>query len=229
MNPRLARVRDIVLLVLLALLVAWGVRSYVAGGVMYAVFATAGDSARSIEILREALGRTGPFAPLVYVLAVVLEVLVAPIPGTLLYAPGGALFGGWTGGTLSLAGNVIGAALATWLAATFRARVLGLAERQDVSALMTRIRQHGLLVIILLRVNPLTSSDLVSYAAGLVQIPVWRVAVGTLVGMAPLCYAQAHASEWLFRFLPGAGIILIGLGVAYVAVVVWIVARGQAK
>ena len=33
----------------------------------------------------------GPLAPVVYTLAVVVEVIVAPIPGTLLYAPAGAI------------------------------------------------------------------------------------------------------------------------------------------
>lgn len=229
MSHVLPRTRDTIVLLLLIVLMAWGMRSYVTGGIMHALFAATGDGAGSIAILREALNRTGPLAPVVYVVAVVLEVLVAPIPGTLLYAPGGALFGGWYGGTLSLAGNVIGAALATWMAATFRARVVGLVERPGLSTLMTRLRDHGLLLIVLLRVNPLTSSDLVSYAAGLVGLPVWRVAAGTLVGMAPLCYAQAHASEWLFGILPGAGIVLIGLGVAYAVVVVWVVTRGRTK
>ena len=77
----------------------------------------------------------------------------------------------------------------------------------------------------LLRINPLTSSDLVSYAAGLVGIPVWQVAVGTFVGMAPLCYAQAHAADWLFQWLPGAGLVVVASGAAYALFVVWLVVR----
>ena len=46
-------------------------------------------------------------------------------------------------------------------------------------------------VVLLLRANPLTSSDLVSYAAGVAGVPPWKVAAGTLIGLAPLCYLQA--------------------------------------
>jgi uncharacterized membrane protein YdjX (TVP38/TMEM64 family) len=207
----------------------WGVASYVAGGAVYAIFNTAGDSERSLEFVRQALEPAGVWAPAVYVLAVVIEVLVAPLPGTLLYAPAGALFGGWWGGTLSLIGNVIGAALATWLATRFRDHLPGVTGRPDLQALMERIRRRGLWIVVLLRINPLTSSDLVSYAAGFVGISVWKVFVGTLVGMAPLCYAQAHASSWLFRLLPGAGIVLVVMGIAYVGMVVWIVSRVRVK
>lgn len=228
-TDRRQRPIDLVLASSAMALVAWGIWSYVSGGLLFAVFSTAGDSDRSLALIREALEPAGAWAPAVYVLAVVIEVLVAPLPGTLLYAPAGALFGGWWGGTLSLIGNVAGAALATWLAMRFRDRLPGVTGRADLRSLMERIRQRGLLVVALLRVNPLTSSDLVSYAAGFVGIPVWRVAIGTLVGMAPLCYAQAHASSWLFQLLPGAGIVLVAMGIAYVAMVVWIVSRVRVK
>jgi uncharacterized membrane protein YdjX (TVP38/TMEM64 family) len=210
-------------------LALWAVWSYATSGVVHAIIETAGDSDRSVEAVRRALEPAGAFAPVVYVLAVIVEVLVAPIPGTLLYAPAGALFGGWWGGTLSLIGNVIGAAVATWLAARFRDRIPSLVDGPNLQSLMERIRRRGAVVVGLLRANPLTSSDLVSYAAGLVGIPVWRVAAGTLVGMAPLCYAQAHASSWLFGLLPGAGIVLVAFGVAYVVIVIAVISRVRTK
>lgn len=198
-----------------------GVWSYLTGGIVHAVIAASLDGDRAITSIRDAVERAGPFAPFVYVAAVVVEVIVAPIPGTLLYAPGGAIFGGFLGGTLSLAGNVIGAGIAAWLASTFGARIAGRSSQADLSGFVGKVRERGLLVITLLRINPLTSSDLVSYAAGLVGIPVWRVAMGTLMGMAPLCYAQAYASEWIWRTIPGSGLLFLILGVGYLVVVLW--------
>jgi uncharacterized membrane protein YdjX (TVP38/TMEM64 family) len=205
--------------------VGWALWSYLSGGIVATLFAMADDPEGSIEVLRGQLERAGPFGPLVYIVAVVLEVVVAPIPGTLLYAPAGAIFGGFAGGTYSLIGNVLGA-----MAATLVARVLGrrVTDRLEHSALQRhtdRVREQGLLIIFLLRLNPLTSSDLVSYAAGLVGIPVWRVGLATLAGMAPLCYAQAYAAETLFRILPGSGFLLLGLALAYAAVVLALVLR----
>jgi uncharacterized membrane protein YdjX (TVP38/TMEM64 family) len=210
---------------LVLLLLVWALWSYVRGGIVHALIAAALDGGRSLDAIRAAVERAGHLGPVVYVAAVVVEVLIAPIPGTLLYAPGGALFGGLFGGALSLAGNTIGAAVATWLARTFRARLAGRLDPPQLQRLAERVGSRGLLVVTLLRLNPLTSSDLVSYAAGLAGIPVWRVALGTAIGMAPLCFAQAYASEWIFRMLPGSGLVVLVCGIAYVGVIIWIVMR----
>jgi uncharacterized membrane protein YdjX (TVP38/TMEM64 family) len=210
------------------LIAGWGLSSWATGGVVATLVASALDGGASIEQVRAALASAGVFAPVVYVAAVVIEVMVAPIPGLLLYLPGGALFGGFWGGTLALAGNVIGASLATWLARAAGERV---ARRIDMSRMRAhgeRIRARGVLVVALLRVNPLTSSDIVSYAAGLAGVAVWRVALGTTLGMAPLCYAQSYAAEWIFQWLPGSGVVVLLLGVAYLAVVIGVVMRAAA-
>ena len=50
--------------------------------------------------------------------------------------------------------------------------------------------------------NPLTSSDIVSYAAGLTPLSTATVMIGTGIGMLPLCYAQAYLSMGLFTMFP---------------------------
>jgi uncharacterized membrane protein YdjX (TVP38/TMEM64 family) len=205
--------------------VAGAVWSYLSGGTVRLLMDGAGalgDTGQSIEALRSVLERWGRLAPVVYMAAVVIEVLVAPIPGTLLYAPGGALFGGFLGGTLSLIGNTIGAAIACGVGAAIGEGAMS--RRVEGTRLATYrddIRARGIWVVLLLRINPLTSSDLVSYMAGAVGVPIWRVALGTFVGMAPLCYAQSYLSEQIFTLLPGAVFVLGALGLAYVALLVW--------
>src|SRR4029453_16713650 len=108
------RVRVALALGLLGLLAVWGVWSYRSGGI-FRLLADAGDLPAAMNALRTYVLGWGALAPLVYIGAVIVEVLVAPFPGTLLYAPAGALFGGFLGGTYSLAGNVIGAGLAAWI------------------------------------------------------------------------------------------------------------------
>ena len=206
----------------------WAVWSYRNGGLVQVLLASGtGDSAQPLDRLRDYLLAWGPLAPAVYVGAVVIEVVVAPIPGTLLYAPAGAIFGGLLGGTLSLIGNVIGAMVARAIAASLGEHALakrlnnpGLRRYRDL------VLARGVWVVFLLRVNPLTSSDLVSYAAGLVGVPMWQVALGTLLGMAPLCYAQSYLAEQLFHLLPGAVYVVTGLCLAYAAIVVVVLRKG---
>jgi uncharacterized membrane protein YdjX (TVP38/TMEM64 family) len=214
-----------ILTALAAAVCGWAWWSYGSGGLIRALLDSSPGSAGSLAAIRAAIERTGPYGPAVYVLAVVAEVMIAPLPGTLLYAPAGAIFGGALGGTLSLAGNTIGALLAAAVARLLGQRLTRLIEQSKFERYAELIRRRGVLVVVLLRINPLTSSDLVSYAAGIVGLSPWRVGLGTLVGMAPLCYAQAYAAEAIFEWLPGAGWVVLLFGVAYAAVVIALLVR----
>lgn len=168
-----------------------------------------------VQILQRYFRGFGSAAPVAYVLFVTIEVVVAPIPGLLLYAPGGLIFGAIPGGLLALLGNVIGAGFSCLLARRLGGRfVVGLDSEGRLADLQRRLSRHGFWVILLLRLNPLTSSDLVSWAAGLSRIPLLTVMSATALGMAPLCLLQSWLSDSLFRVWPGLiGPLLILTGV----------------
>ena len=179
-----------------------------------------------VSRVKEFFESYGHAAPAMYFLLVAIEVVVAPIPGTMLYAPGGVVFGGFWGGLLALAGNVAGAAVACQLV-----RILGpavsdrVAQRESITALQERLARHGVLVVFLLRINPLTSSDLVSYAAGLTRMPVWKLCAGTALGMAPLCWAQAYMADGLLSAFPSLVYPLVALCGVYAATAIAITWR----
>ena len=96
------------------------------------------------------------------------------------------MFGPALGGTLSLIGNILGAGIAcavtrslgnNWLTRFF--------EPDKLERVQHEIETRCALLIFLLRLNTLTSSDVVSYAAGLTRIPIWKVMLVTGCGMAP--------------------------------------------
>ena len=214
-------------LILLAAAAAWAAWSFLTGGLLRVLVEAALAGQAGIEPIREYVLSWGALAPAIYVAAVTVEVLVAPIPGTLLYAPGGAIFGGFVGGSLSLAGNVLGASIAAWIGrALGEAWVSRRVEQRHLEPYRERLTARAVWVIFLLRVNPFTSSDLVSYAAGAFGVSVSRVALGTLMGMAPLCYLQAYLAATLFEILPASGLVILVFGVGYVGVVAWVLLRG---
>jgi uncharacterized membrane protein YdjX (TVP38/TMEM64 family) len=209
-----------------AALVGLAIWSYRTDGIVAILLTTGIPAADRVKLIQDYFDSLGVVAPLMYVAIVTVEVVVAPIPGLALYAPGGVVFGGFLGGLLSLLGNVLGAGMACQLI-----RVLGgnrfrsWLEQGRLSLYRERLSRSGLWLVLLLRINPLTSSDLVSYAAGLAGIPVWKVMAGTLVGMAPLCWAQAYLSEGILTAVPQLIYPLAILCGIYVVVVVWIVSR----
>lgn len=214
----------------MALLLALLVWSYASGGIVHAMLRGEHTAEEKVALLRTYFAGFGSAAPLAYLTFVTVEVVVAPIPGTMLYAPGGVIFGGFWGGLLSLAGNVLGAGIACQLM-----RVMGgdraeqYLARSALAPYEARISQRGGWVIFLLRVNPLTSSDLVSYAAGLTQMPVWKVMLGTLAGMAPLCFAQAYLAEGILTAFPRLIYPLAAACAVYALVVLWVMSKLVAK
>jgi uncharacterized membrane protein YdjX (TVP38/TMEM64 family) len=188
---------------LVALLVATG-WSWWTGGIVYDLLRSNLTAADKLARLRQFFAALGPLAPLVYFLLVVAEVLIAPIPGLMLYVPGGVIFGGLLGGALALAGNVVGAGIACTIARSIRPPWLSRAlSAPKAAAVQASLERYGGWLIFLLRLNPLTSSDVVSYAAGLTRIAVSTVMLATCAGMAPLCFAQAWLAESLVEALPG--------------------------
>ena len=196
--------------------------SYAQGGIAQDLF-TGGLTTDKVDRLRAFLGSFGPMAGLFYVALVTMEVVIAPLPGLMLYAPGGVLFGGFWGGLLALIGNVLGAGLACWLARHLgRAWLTPLLADGPLAECEARLTRHGFWIILLLRLNPLTSSDLVSYAAGLTAVSTGTVMAATLVGMAPLCWAQAYFANGIVAAFPWLLYPLLCLCVLYVIVVAWV-------
>ena len=204
-------------------LLAW---SYASGGIVWMLLGSGDTAEQKIDALRAFFDRFGIAAPLAYAGFVTLEVVVAPIPGTMLYAPGGVIFGGFWGGLLSLAGNVMGAGLACQLMRTLLgSRAETFLASSALAPYEVQLSGRGTWVVFLLRVNPITSSDLVSYAAGLTRLSVWKLMLGTLTGMAPLCFAQAYLAESLLTAFPALVYPLVAACVVYGLIVVWILAR----
>jgi uncharacterized membrane protein YdjX (TVP38/TMEM64 family) len=202
-------------------LVGW---SYFDNGLAATLVSSDVSAEAKVDTIQAYFDRWGALAPLVYVLVVTVEVVVAPIPGTLLYLPGGIIFGGLLGGTLALIGNVLGAGLSCQIMRTLvgTSAMESFARNEKLMGYQRIIEQRGLLVIVLLRINPLTSSDLVSYAAGVTRISTKTVMLGTLIGMAPLCYAQAFTAMTLVQAFPWLIWPLVVACVVYAGVVFWL-------
>jgi len=215
------------LVVAVVSLVLW---SWLGGGIVGILLDRDVANGAKLEHVRHVFDGFGTLAPLAYVAAVTVEVVVAPLPGLALYAPGGLIFGGFWGGLLSLIGNVIGAGIAFGLA-----RALGheaasrFLEASALAATERRLAARGGWIVFLVRLNPLTSSDLVSYAAGLGSIRLPALLIGTAAGMAPLCWIQAYAASSLVEAFPWLIEPLLALALVYVVAAIWLLRRMSAR
>ena len=132
------------------------------------------------------LDKAGPWAPLVYIGAMIVAIIASPIPSVPLDIAAGLTFGLFWGTIYTLIGAEIGAVIAFLIARRLGrprlARRLSPAAMGHIDDLSVRV---GLKAIIVMRLLPAFNFDWVSYAAGLTAISLPRFAIATLIGMTP--------------------------------------------
>ena len=211
----------VLVVILLTMLVSWG-----NDGIVARLLDAQLSASERVLVLQHFFQEAGFFAPLAYVMFVVAEVIIAPIPGLMLYAPGGLIFGPWLGGFLAIIGNTIGAGISCALVRSAGSAWLEkISTNTSMDKLQKSLNRRGFWMILVLRLNPLTSTDLLSYAAGLTRIPIWHVMLATGLGMAPLCFAQSWLSDGIFNRWPGLIWPLMIAGLLYLAAVAVILSR----
>jgi len=132
------------------------------------------------------LAKAGPWAPLVYIGAMIVAIIASPIPSVPLDIAAGLTFGLFWGTIYTLIGAEIGAIIAFLIARRLGrprlARRLSPEAMGHIDDLSARV---GLKAIIVMRLLPAFNFDWVSYAAGLTAISLSRFAIATLIGMTP--------------------------------------------
>ena len=132
--------------------------------------------------VRDSIRRAGALAPVVYVGIVALAIVIPPLPSIPLDVAGGLAFGLWWGITLTLVGDLLGAAIAFSIARRLaRPRLHRVAGGAALEALVAGLTPRRLVGI---RLLPTFSFEVVSYAAGLSRMSLPAFLVATLVGVA---------------------------------------------
>ena len=142
--------------------------------------------------LRERVAQLGTWGPLMVIGLMVLAILASTIPSGPVAVAAGAAYGHAWGTLYVILGAEIGA-----LAAFGLARLLG---REGVQRWFGDRLAGGLLgsqtalmgIVLVSRLLPFISFDIVSYAAGLTALSFWRFAVATLLGIVPASFLLAH-------------------------------------
>ncbi|MGA9373741.1 MAG: TVP38/TMEM64 family protein [Mycobacterium sp.] len=167
-----------------------------------------------IEDIRNAVADTGPAAPLVYVaVSAVLGSLF--VPGPLLAAGSGLLFGPVLGTFVTL-GATVGTATIAGLAGRRAGRnstraLLGTERAERIDALIAR---GGLWAVVGQRFVPGISDAMASYAFGAFGVPLWQMMIGAFIGSVPRAFVYTAL---------GASVGDFSSPLVYAALAVWCV------
>ena len=174
-----------------------------------AVMFASGD----FTVVREFVASYGRYAAAVSFGLMILQSVAAPLPAFLLTFANANLFGWWQGAILSWTSAMAGAAVCFYIA-----RILGrdAAEKLTSKAGLEQIdgffEKYGKNTILICRLLPFVSFDLVSYAAGLTSMSFWSFFIATGIGQLPATLVYSYVGSMLTG---GARLFVTGLMILF--------------
>lgn len=151
----------------------------------------------------------GPYAMGISFLLMIFQSLMAPLPAFIITLSNAALFGWWQGAILSWTSAMVGAALCFYLAKLFgRDFVVKFTSEKLLKQADDFFERYGSRTIIITRLLPFVSFDLISYAAGLTNMKFKNFLIATGLGQLPATIVYSYVGGQLSG---GAQKMFIGL------------------
>jgi len=168
----------------------------------------------------------GAWAPLAAILLHVAQVLLAPIPGQVIDAVNGYLFGTAWGTLYSLIGVMAGSSLAMALTRRFgRPWAERLIEKKTLERLDGYSRQRGAFFFFLVFLFPFLPDDVACFLAGLTPLPLAELVVLAAFGRLPGIFVANFVGANAAALTRTQGVIFIA-ALAAIALAFW---RYQAR
>jgi uncharacterized membrane protein YdjX (TVP38/TMEM64 family) len=155
------------------------------------------------------IAKYGKWAMLVSALLMIFQSIMAPLPAFFITLTNANLFGWWQGCILSFVSSMAGAALCFYIA-----RILGrdVVEKICTKGALNQIEvffeKQGKKCILIARLLPFISFDVVSYAAGLTAMDFGGFFLATGLGQLPACIIYSYVGGMLTG---GAKKLFVGL------------------
>lgn len=185
---------------------------------IFKMFAT-GD----FQVVKEFVAQYGAYAMAVSFLLMILQSVIAPLPAFLITFANANLFGWWQGAILSWSSAMVGAAVCFYIA-----RILGrdvvekLTSKTGLKQIDDFFDKYGKHSILIARLLPFISFDIVSYAAGLTSMGFWGFFIATGIGQLPATIVYSYVGGMLTG---GARLFVTGLLILFALSVLIILIR----
>lgn len=153
-----------------------------------------GNIDRVVEYIRS----YGNVAAVISFLLMVLQSLLAPIPAFLITFANAMIFGWWKGAILSFVSSMVGAVLCFYIARVFgRDVVVKFTSNSALNEIEKYFEKYGSKTILICRLLPFISFDLVSYFAGLTSMSLPAFLLATGLGQLPATIIYSYVGGML--------------------------------
>jgi uncharacterized membrane protein YdjX (TVP38/TMEM64 family) len=211
MTDKQRRVLDISVTLVLTAALAWAFWSFFKGDAVFNLFSN--DAGKFRDYLLS-LGAWGSFG---YIWLVILEGVVAFIPGWFVYPVGAAVFGFFHTIVLVMIANFIAASLCFWIGRRWGKPLLRkFIAAKSLEQFDRYMEKNGTWAIFILKINPITSLDIWNYVAGASTISYWKFTIANLLGILPLVVFSSALGEQSFEVAPQLLGVLVLLTILYI-------------
>ena len=151
---------------------------------------------QSIETARAYIAGYGTLAPVVSAILMVFQSVIAPLPAFLITFANGTLFGFWWGSLLSWSSSMVGAALCFYIARFLGIqRITRLISQPAVDKANDFVEKYGTYAILIARLIPFISFDVISYFAGATRMRFLGFWIATGIGQMPATLVYSYLGE----------------------------------
>lgn len=151
-----------------------------------------------VEAIKGYILSFGIWAPIISFLLMMFQSVAAPLPAFLITFANASLFGWVKGAILSWSSAMAGAILCFYIAKIYgRNTVEKLTSKFALEEIDKFFEKHGNYTILIARLLPFISFDIVSYAAGLTSMGLWSFLWATGLGQLPATIVYSYAGEML--------------------------------
>lgn len=151
-----------------------------------------------VEAIKGYILSFGIWAPVVSFLLMIFQSVIAPLPAFLITFSNAALYGWVYGAILSWTSSMVGAILCYYIARVFGRKVTEkLTSRFALDEIDDFFGRYGKYAVLVARLLPFVSFDIVSYAAGLTSMSLWSFIWATGLGQLPATIIYSYVGDML--------------------------------
>ena len=151
-----------------------------------------------VDVIKEYILSFGIWAPIISFLLMIFQSVAAPLPAFLITFANASLFGWIKGALLSWTSAMAGATLCFYIARFLgRGAVEKLTGKFALKSIDGFFEKYGEYTILITRLLPFISFDIVSYAAGLTSMSFWSFFWATGLGQLPATIVYSYVGGML--------------------------------
>jgi len=152
--------------------------------IMIAFYSFWNPSLPSRMDVSEWVNQWGVSGPLALILTIILETIIAPVPGILISITAGVLYGVWPGILYLWIGNIIGGTISFWLARKLGRLIVKKIIKEQRIKVYDDFLSRNKFLIWLVYIVPIFPVDMIGYVIGLSDMPYKKYLKVIMIGFA---------------------------------------------